>query len=253
MQKYITMLAAIILSVAYSGGAKAQKREFKHGVSFSTQRGDVKGDVKGKHLDYKNFIGTNPEAITSENANVLDGIIGDSRSFGYNLRYIPAVGWGYEVGISQTEVTLPKQKAALKHDDGSAFTVNTPQGPANVVVDSPESKIKTVDIYFGGIYRFTAVQSITPYVGAGYAKTKGKWTKSYYRGTPGGPEYGTKGETDTSGSNKSVKVGLDLNNGFSVEWKRSINEFKADSFRSFNINGASGDYEIDTLQLLYHF
>jgi hypothetical protein len=43
-------------------------------------------------------------------------------------------------------------------------------------------------------YNFKAVGDIAPYVGLGYAKVKGNWYKSYYRGTPGpDANYGMKG------------------------------------------------------------
>jgi opacity protein-like surface antigen len=104
------------------------------------------------------------------------------RSFGYNLRYTPKVGFGYELGLYLTKLKMPTQKAALIRDDGSAFKNAT---GADVIVDSPSSYIKTTDLYLGGLYNFKAVGDITPYVGLGYAKVKGNWHKSYYRGTPG--------------------------------------------------------------------
>lgn len=255
MKTYIMILATMALSITpYNGVAREDsettERTFKHGFSVSTQIGDATGDVSGKHNNYDTYNGSNPEAITPSNATILDGIIEDSRSFGYNVRYIPKTGWGFEVDVSRRTTAFPKQQTALKHDDGSAFKRHI--GGDDLVVDSPASEIKTVDIYFGGIYRFTAVKNITPYIGAGYAKTKGVWTKSYYE--PGDDEnYGTKGETDVKGSSTSFKIGLDLNNGFSLEWQQFNNKLKADSFRSFNIDGADADYKIDTLQLLYHF
>jgi hypothetical protein len=45
--------------------------------------------------------------------------------------------------------------------------------------------MKTTDLYLGGLYNFKAVGDITPYVGLGYAKVKGNWYKSYWRGYPG--------------------------------------------------------------------
>lgn len=252
MQISVIIIAIMMLTISYNQEANAE-REFKHGFLIGTSTGNTKGDVRGKHLDYKNFIGNNLEAITEENANVLDALISSSRSVGYNLRSIPETGWGYEIGIYKTNIKISRQKNALKHDDGSAFTQNTATGPVDIIVESPSSEIETIDIYFGGLYRFTAVRGVTPYLGAGYTKTKGKWKKSYYSGVPNGPEYGTKGETDVKGNNSSVKVGLDFDNGFSLEYQYSKNELKADSFRSFNINGADTEYKIKSLNLLYHF
>jgi hypothetical protein len=77
---------------------------------------------------------------------------------------------------------MPTQKAALIHDDGSAFKKIT---RVDVVVDSPSSYITTTDLYLGGLYNFEAIDGTTPYVGLGYAKVKGNWHKSYWRGYPG--------------------------------------------------------------------
>lgn len=250
---YIMIFATVIAVATYTQKANANN-EFKHGFSINTNIGSTKGDISGKHLDYENFVGTNPQAITAQDANILDGLIDDSWSFGYNLRYIPQAGLGYEVGIYKTKTKLPTQDAALKHNDGSAFKQNTLTGPIDVVVASPSSEIETVDIYLGGIYRFTAVNGITPYVGAGYAKTKGKWNNSYYSGEPGDdPEYGTRGETDVKGNYKSLKGGVDFNNGWSVELERSNHEFYAEAFRSFNISGSDTDYDKTSIGLLWHF
>jgi hypothetical protein len=60
------------------------------------------------------------------------------------------------------------------------------------------------------LYNFKAVGDIAPYVGLGYAKVKGNWHKSYYRGTPGpDANYGMKGKTKVNGHYISGKlVGL---------------------------------------------
>ncbi len=252
MHTYIIILATMILAVTHNQEAKAEEI-FKHGFLVSSSVGDSTSDITGKHLDYGHFIGTNPEDITEENANILDALIERSTSFGYNLRYIPETGWGYEVGIYKTRIKSPRQEIALKHDDGSAFTQNTATGPVDIVVDSPSSEVETIDIYFGGLYIFTAVRGVSPYVGAGYAKTKGKWTKSYYSGVPGDPEYGTKGETDVDGSYRALKAGLNFHNGFSLEFVYSRHEFQADAFRSLNRNGAKVKHRKNAINLIYHF
>jgi hypothetical protein len=48
----------------------------------------------GKHQDFAAFTGSNFGAITEKNATIYDGKISNSRSFGYNLRYTPKVGFG---------------------------------------------------------------------------------------------------------------------------------------------------------------
>lgn len=234
--------------------SNAAKKEWKHGIVVGTQVDDGSADISGQHKDYEGFVGNNPEVITDSNANILDGIISKSKVLGYNVRYIPKVGWGFEAGIYKRAVKSPRQNVALKHDDGSAFIVQTEFGAADIVVDSPESTIETVDIYFGGLYRFAAIKGITPYVGAGYAVAKGKWKGSYYSGTPGeDPRYGNEGEVDINGSYVGIKMGVDLANGFSIELQQTQHKMEADSFRSFDINGADVDYNINSLNLLYHF
>jgi hypothetical protein len=55
------------------------------------------------------------------------------------------------------------------------------------------------------------VGDIAPYVGLGYAKVKGNWHKSYYRGTPGpDANYGMKGKTKVNGRYISAKVGINF-------------------------------------------
>jgi hypothetical protein len=96
--------------------------------------------------------------LDSVNATIYDGEISNARSFSYNLRYTPKVGFGYELGLYLTKLKMPTQKAALIRDDGSAFKNAT---GADVIVDSPSSYIKTTDLYLGGLYNFKAVGDIT--------------------------------------------------------------------------------------------
>lgn len=227
---------------------------FKHGLYLSQSLNNISSDISGKHQDFANFIGTNPQAITEENANV-SGEISDYRSFGYNLRYAPEVGFGYEFGIYSTKIKIPTQDAALIHNDGTAFRVNTPAGARDLVVDSPSSYIKTIDIYLGGLYNFPKIkQAYIPYIGAGYAKTKGDWHNSYYRGTPGAdPRYGTEGKTDVSGNYISFKAGVNFLTQYNLELEFAKHKFHADSFRSFNINGSDAEFERTSLNFVYQF
>jgi hypothetical protein len=108
----------------------------------------------------------------------------------------------WELGLYLTKLKMPTQKAALIRDDGSAFKNAT---GADVIVDSPSSYIKTTDLYLGGLYNFKAVGDITPYVGLGYAKVKGNWYKSYWRGYPG------LGDSDIHSQNQLLVCILNCN------------------------------------------
>ncbi|SMN12406.1 hypothetical protein SPBRAN_853 [uncultured Candidatus Thioglobus sp.] len=99
--------------------------QLKHGFYISESLGSPSADVSGMHQDFAAFIGTNPEDITEENATVYNGEISSARSFGYNLRYMPEVGFGYEFGVYSSKIKIPQQDAALIHDDGTAFQANT--------------------------------------------------------------------------------------------------------------------------------
>ncbi len=229
--------------------------EFKHGLYISDSLGNIGVDVSGKHQDFAAFTGSNPQSITEENANIYDGRISNMRSFGYNLRNVPEVGFGYEFGVYSTKVKIPQQNAALIHDNGSAFTKNTLTGPVDIVVDSPSSYIKTIDIYLGGLYNFAKVkENYTLYVGAGYAKIKGDWYNSYYRGIPGeDPEYGKKGKTKVDGYYTSIKTGVNFNKNYNLELEYAKHKLHADSFRSFNINGSDAEFSRTSLNFIYNF
>lgn len=246
------MLIGALLFVALQTQAKMK---LKHGIYLSHSISSTTADTSGKHHDFANFIGTNPEAITISNANIYDGKISKIHSFGYNMRYLQEVGFGYELGIYVTKVSIPKQDAALIHDDGSAFKQNTPQGPTNVVVDSPYSYQKTTDVYLGGLYNFAEIKpGYTPYVGIGYARVKGDWYNSYYRGTPGeDPRYGTEGKTNIDGDYISFKVGLNFKEHYNLELEYSKHKRHADVFRSLNINGSDTKFSQTSINLLYTF
>ncbi len=248
--KKITLIGLSLL--AFQAQAEMQ---IKHGFYLSESLGNVSADISGKHQDFAKFIGDNPEDITEENATIYDARISNIRSFGYNLRYIPEVGFGYEFGIYSTKIKSPQQNAALIHDDGSPFKQNTATGPIDVVVNSPSSYIKTIDVYIGGLYNFAKInQNYTPYVGAGYARVSGDWYNSYYRGTPGyDPRYGTEGKTKVDGNYISLKVGMNFNEHYNLELEHAKHKLHADSFRSFNINGSDLKFSRTSLNFIYNF
>ncbi len=234
--------------------AEAEK-EFKHGFYLSESLGNITAETDGKHQDFEAFVGNNPRDITEENANVYNGKVSNMRSFGYNLRYIEKVGFGYELGIYLTKIKIPQQKAGLIHDDGTAFRQNTASGPIDVVVDSPSSYVKTIDIYVGGLYNFAKInQNYAPYIGAGYARVKGDWYNSYYSGSPGDdPRYGTEGKTKIDGHYISAKIGVNFNQNYNLELEYAKHKLHADSFRSFNINGADVELNRTSLNFIYNF
>ncbi len=112
-----------ILTVLLLMSFQAQaKMNFKHGVYLSKSLDKITSDISGKHQDFAAFMGSNPNAITEENANIYDGKISDYSSFGYNFRYMPKIGLGYELGVYSTKIKIPKQMALLVHDNDSPFT-----------------------------------------------------------------------------------------------------------------------------------
>ncbi|SMN02188.1 hypothetical protein SPONN_561 [uncultured Candidatus Thioglobus sp.] len=246
-----TILIALSM-LAFQAQAEMQ---LKHGFYLSESLGNSSADVSGMHQDFAAFIGTNPQAITEENATIYNGEISSVRSFGYNLRYVPEVGFGYEFGAYSSKIKIPQQDAALIHDDGTAFRANTVSGPVDVVVNSPSSYIKTIDLYVGGLYNFAKItDSYAPYIGAGYAKVKGDWHNSYYRGTPGDdPRYGTEGKTKVDGRYISFKTGMNFNDHYNLELERAKYKLHGDSFRSFNINGADAEFSRTSLNFIYSF
>ncbi|CAC9519146.1 hypothetical protein [uncultured Gammaproteobacteria bacterium] len=246
-----TTLTTIFLIVAIS--QVQAKMTLKHGVYLSQSIGSIDADISGKHQNFSDFVGNNPDAITEKNATVYDGKISDARSVGYNLRYTPKVGFGYELGLYFTKIKMPTQDAALIHDDGSAFKKNTTAGPVDVVVSSPSSYMQTTDLYLGGLYNFTAINKSTPYIGLGYAKIKGNWHKSYYSGTPGGADYGTKGKTKVDGHYISAKVGINFNENYNLELEHAKHKIHANAFRSFNINGSDAKFNRTSVNLIVNF
>ncbi|CAC9434897.1 hypothetical protein BHECKSOX2_545 [Bathymodiolus heckerae thiotrophic gill symbiont] len=247
-----TTLATIFL-IATTAQVQAEMT-LKHGFYLSKSAGSIDADISGKHQDFSAFTGTNPEDITEKNARIYDGKISNARSFGYNLRYTPKVGFGYELGLYFTKIKMPTQNAALIHDDGSAFKAFAPNGNIiDVVVKSPSSHITTTDLYLGGLYNFTTVDKITPYVGLGYAKVKGNWHQSYYRGTPGGVGYGQSGKTKIDGHYVSAKAGVNFKENYNLELEHAKHKLHADAFRSFNINGSDSEFNRTSVNLIINF
>ncbi len=248
------MLKIVLASMLLIASQAQAQMTLKHGFYLSESLGDTKADIKGKHQDFVNFTGTNPQDITEENATIYDAEISSIRSFGYNLRYTPEVGFGYEFGIYSTKTKSPRQDVALIHDDGSAFKQNTLSGPVDVVVDSPSSYLKTIDVYIGGLYNFPKInKDYMPYIGAGYAKVKGDWHKSYYSGIPNDPEYGTKGKTKIDGHYISAKMGVNFNKNYNLELEHAKHKIHADAFRSLNINGSDAEFSRTSLNFIYNF
>ncbi len=243
----------ILLGLLFVAFQAQAERVFKHGVYLSHSLGDIKADISGKHQDFSGFNG-DPASITEKNANIYNGKISSYRSLGYNLRYMPKVGFGYELGVYRTKIAMPKQLAALMHDDGTAFKKPTLSGLVDVVVDSPSSYLETTDIYAGGLYNFAAIkQMYNPYVGLGYAKVKGDWYNSYYSGTSGDPEYGTKDKTGVNGSYISAKAGVNFMQHYNLELEYAKHKFYAQSFRSFNINGSNSSFNRISINFIYNF
>ncbi|WXT99633.1 MAG: hypothetical protein Ctma_0337 [Catillopecten margaritatus gill symbiont] len=241
-----------VFLIAFQAQAQEEKT-LKHGFYLSEGIGSINNaDISGTHNDYENFTGSNFQDITQANATVHDGKISTARSLGYNLRYTPKVGFGYELGLYVTELRMPQQNAALIHDDGSAFKKNTATGPVNHEVDSPSSYIKTTDLYLGGLYNFAEVNKMTPYVGLGYAKVKGDWHRSYYNPADLN-NYGEKGKTKINGHYVSAKVGLIFKEKYSIELEHAKHKLHADAFRSFNINGSDAKFSRTSLNLIVNF
>ncbi|CAC9436377.1 hypothetical protein [bacterium endosymbiont of Bathymodiolus sp. 5 South] len=258
-----TTLTTIFLIVTISQ-VQAQMT-LKHGFYLSQSAGNIDADMSGQHKDLATYQGkdANPSAggslyagLPSASTTIYDGEISNARSFGYNLRYTPKVGFGYELGLYLTKLKMPTQDVALIHDDGSAFKKIT---GADVVVDSPSSHIKTTDLYLGGLYNFEAVGGITPYVGLGYAKVKGNWYKSYWRGYPGLGDsdevsgYGQRGKTKVNGHYISAKVGINFNENYNLELEHAKHKIHADSFRSFDINGLDAKFNRTSVNLIVNF
>ena len=261
-----TTLTTIFLMVAISQ-VQAQMT-LKHGFYLSQSVGNIDADMSGQHKDLATYQGKDANSnvggplyanLDSVNATIYDGEISNARSFGYNLRYTPKVGFGYELGLYLTKLKMPTQDAALIHDDGSAFTKNTLTGQVDVVVPSPSSYMKTTDLYLGGLYNFKAVGDITPYVGLGYAKVKGNWYKSYWRGYPGLGDsdevsgYGQRGKTKVNGHYIGAKVGINFNENYNLELEHAKHKIHADSFRSFDINGLDAKFNRTSVNLIVNF
>ncbi len=246
MLKTTQILLMLMFTVA------SQAMTLKHGVYLSQNLG-VSADISGKHQDFALFNGTNPEVITAKNATSNDGKISSIQSVGYNLRYTPKVGFGYEAGLYFTKIKMPRQNAALKHSDGSPFIKQTATGAEAIVVDSPKSYMSTTDIYLGGLYNFAKIEGATPYLGLGYARIKGKWHNSYYSGMPGGAGYGESGKTNVDGYLISVKAGMSFSKYYNLELEHAKHKIHADAFRSFNINGSDAEINRNSINLIVNF
>ncbi|CAB5502369.1 hypothetical protein THERMOT_1600 [Bathymodiolus thermophilus thioautotrophic gill symbiont] len=258
------MLKILLASLLFIASQVQAEMTLKHGFYLSSSVGSLKADISGKHNDYS--TGINP---ISKNATVHDGKISNARSFGYNLRYAPKVGFGYEVGLYFTKIKMPTQNAALMTDDGGYIQTYefekgnpVPIGLKDAVIDSPSSYMSTTDLYLGGLYNFkvidkvmpdTIFDKIMPYVGLGYAKVKGDWYKSYFSGSANDPAYGTKGKTSIDGHYLSAKAGINFNENYNVEIEHAKHKFHADAFRSFNINGSDAEFSRTSINFIYTF
>ncbi|MDC9727050.1 MAG: hypothetical protein PSN35_04360, partial [Candidatus Thioglobus sp.] len=97
-------------------------------------------------------------------------------------------------------------------------------------------------------------------VGLGYAKVKGDWYKSYWRGYPDvlgqGDQvtgYGQSGKTKVDGHYISAKVGATFNEYYDVELEYAKHDIHADAFRSLDINGADAEFDRTSVNLIYNF
>jgi len=256
------MLKILLASLLFIASQVQAEMTLKHGFYLSSSVGSLKADISGKHDDY-----STGKAI--KNATVHDGKISNARSFGYNLRYAPKVGFGYEVGLYFTKIKMPTQDAALMNDDNGGY-IQIPEyegdqliGLKDAVVDSPSSYMSTTDLYLGGLYNFkvidkvmpdTIFDKIMPYVGLGYAKVKGDWYKSHYdKSIPNDPAYGTKGKTSIDGHYLSAKAGINFNENYNVEIEHAKHKFHADAFRSFDINGSDAEFSRTSINFIYTF
>ncbi|AYQ57710.1 hypothetical protein MS2017_2053 [Bathymodiolus thermophilus thioautotrophic gill symbiont] len=262
------MLKILLASLLFIASQVQAEMTLKHGFYLSSSVGSLKADISGKHQDFSGGLTENP---TNKNATVHDGKISNARSFGYNLRYVPKVGFGYEVGLYFTKIKMPTQDAALMNDDNGGYIQIPkfeegnpyPVGLKDAVVDSPSSYMSTTDLYLGGLYNFkvidkvmpdTIFDKIMPYVGLGYAKVKGDWYKSHYdKSIPNDPAYGTKGKTSIDGHYLSAKAGINFNENYNVEIEHAKHKFHADAFRSFNINGSDAEFSRTSINFIYTF
>jgi len=262
------MLKIALTSILLIAAQAQAEMTLKHGIYLSESLRGINADISGKHKDTAAYQGKDrvPQLggslyanLPTANASIYDGKISSARSFGYNLRYAPKVGFGYELGFYLTKMKMPTQNATLIHDNGDAFRKLTETGPADLTVDSPSSYIQTTDLYLGGLYNFAAVDNIMPYVGLGYAKVKGDWYKSYWRGYPDVIDsvevsgYGQKGKTKVDGHYISAKVGINFNKHYNLELEHARHDLHADSFRSFDINGLDAEFKRTSLNLIYSF
>lgn len=223
-----------------SSQVQAQKT-LKHGLYIGISAKSMNADVSGKHLD-KNG--------SAQNATINNSKVSKVHSFGYNIRYMPKVGFGYESGLYFTQISAPSQNVTLMHDDGTAFKDGSDQ---DYVVASPSSYLSTTDLYLGGLYNFAKINQVTPYVGVGYAKVKGNWYKSYYQRGGLESEYGTKGKTKINGHYISAKIGINFMNNYNIELEHAKHKINADAFRSFNINGSDVKFSRTSINLISNF
>ncbi len=154
----------VVLMIAFSSMSYAMT--MKHGIYLSHNLG-MSADIEGKHQDFANYNGTNPQDIGAKEAKIHNGRMSSIRSIGYNFRATPVVGFGYEAGLYLMQIRMPRQNAALVDGDGNAFVVPTTDGNRDLIVDSPQSKISLTSICLGGLYNFPVVEKITPYLEAG--------------------------------------------------------------------------------------
>jgi len=266
------MLKIALTSILLIAAQAQAEMTLKHGIYLSQSLGDIKADLSGNHKDTATYygkdlggFGTLYADLPTANASIYDGKISNTRSFGYNLRYAPEVGFGYELGLYFTKMKMPAQDVTLIHDNNSPFQKNTKNGKVDATIESPSSYMKTTDLYLGGLYNFPTigdfitVENIMPYVGLGYAKVKGNWYKSSWRGYPN-PNvsdevagYGQSGKTKISGHYTSAKVGVNFNENYNLELEYSKHKFHADSFRSLEINGVDAEFDRTSLNLIYSF
>ena len=257
------MLKIALTSILLIAAQAQAEMTLKHGIYLSQSLSDIKADISGKHRNTATYQGKDlggsgtPYAnLPTANASIYDGKISNARSFGYNLRYAPKVGFGYELGLYFTKMKMPAQDVALIHDNGSAFQASG----KDLAPSQPSSYMKTTDLYLGGLYNFATIDKLTPYVGFGYAKVKGDWYKSSWRGYPSLPDtsdeaagYGQSGKTKIDGHYISAKVGINFNEHYNLELEHAKHDLHADSFRSFDINGLDAEFDRTSLNLIYSF
>ena len=236
-----SIIAFLLIFVLQS----ADLAKLKHGIKlyFSSS---YTGHIEGKHVAIISLSELTP--VDSK----VDGEIDGDIFLGYNLQSTNFFSFSrgffdYDFHIGFKRQFTPKQTNQVRRADGLPTIASLPP------VDSPNSYIHTIDLYFGMIYTFPKLGKFYYYLGLGVHTMNGYWHRSYYNPDNSELDYGEKGKTKSSGYGLSMKGGIKLTRNWSIELEFGQYLQKADSFRSFNFNGLEMEYTSLGLSLIYFF